>query len=168
MALMRRGAAARETRAMVAAERPARQAGRFRGPRNASDDEYLAAGAQVMDKLMTSDTRGHDLEWLSFDDLKKIYVFMTEAWFNSQWTRGALLTAVTSIASEKHPELLGGDSPRSERPPGSPANSLRSLWMWSPSSTTPMRNWRPAKRTYPCTIAPSRTNLCYSSVGVVN
>lgn len=127
MALMRRGAAARETRAMVAAERPARQAGRFRGPRNANFDEYLAAGAQVMDKLMTSDTSRHDLEWLSFDDLKKIYVFMTEAWFNSQWTRGALLAAVTSIASEKHPELLGGDSPRSERPPGSPANSLRSL-----------------------------------------
>jgi len=127
LVLMRRGAAARETRAMVAAERPARQAGRFRGPRNADIDEYLAAGARVMDKLMTSDTRGHDLEWLSFDDLKKIYVFMTEAWFNSQWTRGALLAAVTSIASDDYPELLGGDSPRSERPPGSPANSLRSL-----------------------------------------
>ena len=87
----------------------------------------MVAGAQVMDKLMTSDTRGYDLEWLSFDDLKKIYVFMTEAWFNSEWTRGALLTAVTSIASEKYHELFGGDSPRSERPPGSPANSLRSL-----------------------------------------
>ena len=50
LALMRHGAAARETRAMVAAERPARQAGRFRGPRRANIDEYLAAGAQVMDK----------------------------------------------------------------------------------------------------------------------
>lgn len=46
LALMRRG----ETRAMVAAERPARQAGWFRGPQNANIDDYLTTGAQVMDK----------------------------------------------------------------------------------------------------------------------